>query len=158
MPTLLKDFATAIVAVVEAETTATITAQLMRKHHVGALVIVDSEEKSKAIGIVSDRDIVVQLIAEELDPSVLTAGDIMSDQLITASGEMDVMDVINLMNTHHVRRIIVTDSADRLIGIVTMEDILEFLAQEFATFAQVMTGMREHEFHKAAVAGKSYLN
>jgi CBS domain-containing protein len=158
MPTLLKDFATSIVAVVEPETTALIAAQLMRNHHVGALVVVDAEEKSKAIGIVSDRDIVTQLIAEELDPSVLTAGDIMSDQLVTASGDMDAMDVIKLMNTHHVRRIIVSDSADRLVGIVTMEDILEFLAQELATFAQGMTSIREHEFHHSGESGKNYLN
>ncbi len=158
MPTLLKDFATSIVAVVEPETTALVAAQLMRNHHVGALVVVDVEEKSKAIGIVSDRDIVIQLIAEELDPSVLTAGDIMSDQLITASGDMDAMDVIKLMNKHHVRRIIVSDSADRLVGIVTMEDILEFLAQELATFAQGMTSIREHEFHHSGGSGRHYLN
>lgn len=158
MPTLLRDFATSIVAVVEPETTAVITAQLMRNHQVGALIVVDSEEKSKAIGIVSDRDIVIQLIAEELDPAVLTAGDIMSDQLITASEDMDAMDVIKLMNKHHVRRIIVSDKEDRLVGIVTMEDILEFLAQELATFAQGMTSIKEHEYRHPSGSTKSYLN
>lgn len=158
MPTLLKDFATSIVAVVEPETTALVVAQLMRKHHIGALVVVDAEEKSKAIGIVSDRDLILKLVAEELNPSIFTAGDIMSNNLVMANSKMDAMDVIKLMNHYHVRRVLVSDDAGRLVGIVTMEDILEFLAQELATFAQGMAGVKEREFDQIAQSRKNILN
>ena len=59
MPTRLRDFATAMVAVAETETTALVAAQLMRKHHVGALVLVDALEKAMPVGIVTDRDLIL---------------------------------------------------------------------------------------------------
>ena len=61
MSTRLKDFATAVVAVVEPETTAMVAAQLMRRHHIGALVVVDAEQKDTPVGIVTDRDLVLAL-------------------------------------------------------------------------------------------------
>ena len=90
MPTRLKDFATDAVAVVETETTALAAAKLMRKHHVGALVVVEGREESRPVGIVTDRDLVLALMAEGLDPEVFTAGDIMSVELVVAGPEMDV--------------------------------------------------------------------
>ncbi len=145
MVTRLKDFATKVVAVVEPDTSALIMAQLMRLHHVGALVVVDAEERSRAVGIVSDRDLVLELIAEELDPAVFTAGDIMSENLVIASPEMDATDAVQLMNEHQVRRVIISDDMGRLVGIVTMEDILELFAHELAMLAAGMAGARERE-------------
>lgn len=145
MATQLKDFGTAVVAVVEPETTALVVAQLMRKHHVGAMVVVDAEEKSRALGIVSDRDLVLELIAEELDPSVFTAGDIMSGNLVMAKPDMDAMDAVQLMNAHCVRRLVIEDDAGRLVGIVTMEDVLELLAHGLADLAAGMVGARNRE-------------
>lgn len=145
MATQLKDFATAVIAVVEPDTTALVVAQLMRKHHVGAMVVVDAEEKSRAVGIISDRDLVLGLIAEELDPKIFTAGDMMSNQLITASPEMDAMDAIRLMNQHKVRRLVIADKENRLVGIVTMEDLLQLLANGLADLASGLAGARERE-------------
>lgn len=145
MATQLKDFATAVVAVVEPDTSAFVVAQLMRKHHVGAMVVVDSEQKSQAVGIISDRDLVLGLIAEGLDPAVFTAGDVMSDTLITARPEMDAMDAVRLMNKHKVRRLVISDEEGRLVGIVTMEDVLELLARGLADLAAGMAGARERE-------------
>ena len=70
MPTRLKDFATAVVAVVEPETAALTVAQLMRQHHIGALVVVDAQDKTRPVGIVTDRDLVLALMAEGLDPDI----------------------------------------------------------------------------------------
>lgn len=148
MATQLKDFATAVIAVVEPDTSALVVAQLMRKHHVGAMVVVDAEEKSRAVGIISDRDLVLGLIAEELDPKIFTAGDMMSDQLITASPEMDAMDAIRLMNQHKVRRLVIADKENRLVGIVTMEDLLQLFANGLADLAAGLAGAREREIQQ----------
>lgn len=145
MGTHLKDFATSVVAVVEPETSALVVAQLMRKHHVGAMVVVDAQEKSQPIGIVSDRDLVLGLIAEGLDPDVFTAGDVMSDRLVIANPEMDAMDAVQMMNHHQVRRLVIADDEGRLVGIVTMEDVLELLAHGLADLAAGMVGARERE-------------
>ena len=145
MATQLKDFATSVVAVVEADTTAAVVAQLMRKHHVGAMVVVEAEEKSRPIGIVTDRDLVLGLMAEGLDPAVFTAGDIMSVNLVKARPEMDTMDAVHLMNVHQVRRLVIADDENRLVGIVTMEDVLALLVRELASLAAGLVGARDRE-------------
>jgi CBS domain-containing protein len=150
MPTRLKDFATASVAVAELETTALAAAKLMRKHHVGALVVVDALEKSRPVGIVTDRDLVLALMAEGLDPELFTAGDIMSLELVIASPEMDAMDAVQLMRTNRLRRLVIADDEGRLVGIVTMEDILELLTRELADLTAGIIGARDREFEQRA--------
>ena len=150
MTTRLKDFATASVAVAEPETTALAAAQLMRKHHVGALVVVDALEKNRPLGIVTDRDLVLALMAEGLDPDVFTVGDIMSVELVMASPEMDAMDAVQLMRANRLRRIVVADEAGRLVGIVTMEDLLELLTRELAALTAGVIGSRDREFEQRA--------
>ena len=150
MPTRLRDFATVMVAVAEPETTALVAAQLMRTHHVGALVVVDALEKARPLGIVTDRDLVLALMAEGLDPEIFTAGDIMSAPLVTASPEMDAMDAVRLMRNNRLRRLVIVDEAGRLTGIVTMEDLLELLTRELADLAAGVLGARDREFEQRA--------
>ncbi|MDI1238684.1 MAG: CBS domain-containing protein [Polaromonas sp.] len=150
MTTRLKDFATVVVAVVEPETSALVAAQLMRKHHVGALVVVDAAEKSRPVGILTDRDLVLALMAEGLDPEVFTAGDVMSVELVQVTPEMDAMDAVALMRRHRLRRLVIVDEAGRLTGVVTMEDILELLTRELADLAAGVIGARDREFEQSA--------
>lgn len=145
MTTQLKDFATAVVAVVEPETTALVVAQLMRKHHIGALVVVAAGEKNRPIGIVTDRDLVLELMAEGLDPAIFTAGDIMSVDLVMASPDMDAMDAVQMMRTNRLRRLVIADTAGQLVGIVTMEDVLELLTRELANLVAGLAGARDRE-------------
>lgn len=145
MASQLKDFATSMVAVVEPETPTLLVAQLMRKHHIGALVVVDAHEKTRPIGIVTDRDLVLELMAEGLDPAIFTAGDIMSVDLVTATPGMDALEAVQLMKTHRLRRLVINDDEGRLVGIVTMEDVLELLARELANLAAGLAGARDRE-------------
>jgi len=148
MPTRLKDFCSTVVAVVEPDTSALVAAQLMRRHHVGALVVVDAQEKSRPVGIITDRDLVLALMAEGLDPALFTAGDIMSVELVQAHPDMDAMDAVQLMRNNRLRRLVVADDAGRLVGIVTMEDVLELLARELAGLATGLIGARDREFEQ----------
>jgi CBS domain-containing protein len=142
----LQDLASTIVAVVEPETSALVAAQLMRRHHVGALVVVDAKEKSRPVGIVTDRDLVLALMAEGLDPAIFTAGDIMSVEPVLATLEMDLMDAIDLMRVNGLRRLIVVAEDGRLAGIATMEDLLELLTQELSALTGALRGARDREF------------
>jgi CBS domain-containing protein len=148
MPSRLKDFATASVTVVEPETTALVAAQLMRKHHIGALVVVDPDNKVRPVGILTDRDLVLALMAEGLDPALFTAGDIMSVQPVLASPEMDAMDAIELMRAHRLRRLVIVDELGQLSGIITMEDALELLTRELSNLAAAVIGSRDREFEQ----------
>lgn len=150
MRTQLKNFTTSVVAVVEPETPALIVAQLMRKHHIGALVVVDAEEKNRPVGIVTDRDLVLELMAESLDPAIFTAGDIMSVDLVKASPDMGAMDAVQLMKKHRLRRLVIEDEAGRLVGVVTMEDVLKHLASEIADFSSALAGARDREMTERA--------
>ena len=145
MAAQLKDFATAVVAVVEPETPALTVAKLMRQHHVGALVVVDAQEKARPVGIVTDRDLVLELMAEGLDPAVFTAGDIMTVDLVVATPDMDAMDAVQLMKKHRLRRLVMVDKKGHLTGIVTMEDVLGLLTRELANMAMGLTGARDRE-------------
>lgn len=145
MTSCLKNFANSIVAVVEPETSALVVAQVMRKHHVGALVVVDGTDKNRPVGIVTDRDLVLELMAEGLDPAVFTAGDIMSIDLVLANPDMDAMDAVQLMNAHQLRRLVIADEKGCLAGIVTMEDVLELLAREIADLSAGLAGAKDRE-------------
>ena len=148
MPTCLKDFATSVVAVVEPETTALVAAQLMRRHHIGALVVVDAEQKVTPVGIVTDRDLVLALMAEGLDPAMFTVGDIMSVGLVLAHPDMGAMEALKLMRVQRVRRLVVVDDVQRLVGIVSLEDLLELVARELAELAAAALGARDREFEQ----------
>lgn len=145
MSALLKDLASTTVAVIEPEATAHTVAQVMRRDHIGALVVVDAMDKNKPLGIVTDRDLVLELMAEGLDPSVFTAGDIMSVNLVLASPEMDAMQAMERMRTHRVRRLVLVDADGQLAGIVTLEDLLHFLSAELGGLASALAGAQDRE-------------
>ncbi len=148
MSTCLNDVATAVVAVVEPDTQALLAAQLMRKHHVGALVVVDAVEKARPVGIVTDRDLVLALMAEGLDPALFTVGDIMSIALVTAKPDTDVLDAVALMRDHRLRRLIVVDATGLLVGIVSLDDLLAVMSQRLLDLTQVMSRSRDREFEQ----------
>ncbi len=146
MPRPLSDLANTIVAVVEPETTALQTALLMRQHHVGALVVVDALENSRPVGIVTDRDLVLAVMAEGLDPAVFSASDIMSHDLVLARADLGLQDAIALMQERSVRRLVVVDDTGRLGAIVALEDVLEALASDLNAVVLSLRGARDREF------------
>jgi CBS domain-containing protein len=150
MSTCLNDFATAVVAVVEPDTQALVAAQLMRKHHVGALVVVDAVEKARPVGIVTDRDLVLALMAEGLDPALFTVGDIMSTQLVWAYPDTDVLGAVALMRDNRLRRLIVVDATGLLVGIVSLDDVLAVVSQSLLDLTQVTSRSRDREFEQRA--------
>jgi CBS domain-containing protein len=113
-------------------------ALLMRKSHVGDLVVVDQGSGELVpVGIVTDRDIVVSVIALGLDPSSLQVGDIMTDELLTAEEHDDVYETIERMRARGIRRVPVVSPAGGLTGIVSADDLLEFLADEMSELSRI---------------------
>lgn len=146
MSDTLGQVATSIVVTADPETTAADAARLMRRHHVGSLVVVDaSDDSGRALGIVTDRDLVLAVMAEELDPGVFTVGDLMSTDLATAPQQAGLMDAVAILRRRGLRRLIVVDEAGRVTGLVTLEDLLDALAGELGTLAQALRGARDRE-------------
>jgi CBS domain-containing protein len=123
-------------------------ALLMRKHHVGDLVVVDQpdpEHERVPVGILTDRDIVVSVIALGLDPSSLQVGDIMTDDLLTVEEHDDVYETIERMRFRGIRRVPVVNSAGGLTGIISADDLLEFLADEMSELSRISPHQQAQE-------------
>ena len=121
-------------------------AQLMRKFHVGDLVVVDEVDgKRVPVGIVTDRDMVIEIISQSLDFNEFSVGDIMSPQLISVQEKEGVLETIRLMRAKGIRRIPVVNQEGGLEGIVSADDILDLLAEEMAELAKVAPREQERE-------------
>ena len=108
-------------------------AQLMRQHHVGSVIIVESKEKINIpLGIITDRDIVVEIVAPQLDINSVTAGDVMSSGLLVAREVDGLWETLKRMRAQGVRRVPVVNDEQVLVGILTVDDVLEILANEFS--------------------------
>jgi len=121
-------------------------AKLMREYHVGDLVIVDEVEgKRVPVGIITDRDMVIGIIAHSLDINEFSVGDVMGPQLVSVQEHEGVFETIRLMRSHGIRRIPVVNQDRGLVGIVSADDILDLLAEEMNELAKVAPREQERE-------------
>lgn len=121
-------------------------AQLMRQAHVGDVLVVKKKgETLEPVGIITDRDIVVEVVAPGLDPNVITVGDIMSSHLATIEESAGVFDAIRLMTGKGIRRLPVVDGDGALVGIVTLDDLLLMMAKESFSIAMLLSNEQKNE-------------
>lgn len=106
-------------------------ARLMRSHHIGDLIVVTKSPKGNIpIGIITDRDIVMEVVADNADPQSIKVAEIMSKELVSGSEEEGIYEYIGLMRSQGIRRLPVVDKEGLLVGILSVDDILEFLGEE----------------------------
>jgi predicted transcriptional regulator len=109
----------------------------MRKHHVGDVIVVAMQNGERVpVGIITDRDIVIETIALQLQADVFKAGDIMSAPLVSVRASEGIIEALRLMRSRNIRRLPVVTDAGGLYGIVTADDVLNLLAMELS----LMTG------------------
>jgi len=111
-------------------------AQLMREKHVGYLVVVELNPLARPVGVLTDRDIVVGVIARGVDPKALCVGDIMTVKLITARESDSVEAALRKMREFGLRRLPVVNDRRELVGILALDDVLQVIAgdaQEIVT-------------------------
>lgn len=121
-------------------------AQLMRQNHVGDVVVIEeSMGRRFPIGIVTDRDIVTSVLALELDPTIFSAGDLVSRPIVTVPENMDAFEVMQAMRKHGIRRMPVVDPAGALVGIVSSDDLLQLLAEGLGDMAWLISREQREE-------------
>lgn len=121
-------------------------AKLLREFHVGSVVVVEDVAGGvKPVGILTDRDLVVEILAAELDPATVSVGDIMSYELCTVGEEDGLWDVLQKMQSKGVRRVPVVNAEGLLAGILTSDDLLELLASELGQLVKVIGRERQRE-------------
>ncbi len=125
-------------------------ARLMRKHHVGCLVIVedDAEGNKIPIGMLTDRDIAISVVALALDPAIITVNEIMSDIALCVRESAGIAETVALMRARGVRRLPVINAGGALTGLVATDDLLALLAEELSGLAECTALERKHEQQK----------
>jgi CBS domain-containing protein len=120
-------------------------AKLMRQHHTGDLIVIDSVGDNSPIGILTDRDIVIEVLAQGRDPAQTVVGDVMSGNLVIASEAEDITVAIERMRQHGVRRLPVVDARDALKGIVTLDDLFKVHVEQASALLAVIAKEQSHE-------------
>jgi CBS domain-containing protein len=129
------------------ETSVAQAAKLMRHHHVGDVVVIDRADAQRMpIGIITDRDIVVEVVALGVDANTVTLGDLMSwGQLVTVQETDTYAATLRLMHNKGVRRIPVVNAAGVLVGIVSIDDMLPQFVGELSELAELAARGRKRE-------------
>ena len=123
-------------------------AQLMRKFHVSYVVVVENKGmQCIPLGIVTDKDIVIKAISTELDPEVITIGDIMISPLHMVSHEADLENALDIMVTQGVRHLPVIDQAGRLLGVLNVDDLLVKITALLSRFTSLITNENVNELN-----------
>ncbi len=134
------------VVVVEKSESISAVINLMRSFHVGDVVVVEQKGDARVpVGIFTDRDVVIELLAEDIDFDSVSIGDVMSFELVTVSQDAGLLDAIKLMRSKGIRRIPVTNEQGGLIGILTVDDILALLAEQLGDIVGLISNEQYRE-------------
>lgn len=128
------------------QTTVLEAASLMRHKHVGDLVVLSNDAEDRIpLGIITDRDIVLEVLGAGRDPAKTIVGDIIRRPVVLVNQNDDAGQVLDQMQTHGVRRIPVVDHQGRLSGIITADDLFKSLAADANRLAETITRQQKHE-------------
>jgi CBS domain-containing protein len=100
-------------------------ATLMRERHVGFLsVFTDNDPLRKPVGVLTDRDVVLQVMAKDIDPHAVTVRDVMTLQPMIAGENDEIMDLVQAMRLSGIRRVPVVDARGALSGVIALDDLI----------------------------------
>ncbi len=121
-------------------------AKLMRTHHVGSVVVVDETvDGVRPIGIITDRDLVIEVLAQEVPLEAVSLADIMTPDPIIAREDDTIWDTLRRMRDKGVRRSPVVNTRGLLVGLVSVDDMLDLLAEELTDLVKLINQEQKHE-------------
>lgn len=125
-------------------------ARLMREHHVGCLVVVDRKEgQTRPVGILTDRDLVIEIIARNVPVDSVNVGDVMTHALLRVSENDSILEVAQRMRCRGVRRVpVITETTGELLGLIAQDDILRLLSSELSHLTAIFQRESEQEQQK----------
>jgi CBS domain-containing protein len=119
---------------------------LMRTYHVGSVVVVDEDQGRRLpVGLLTDRDIVIELLAKDVELDKVSVGDVMSNGILTAGEEDDILETIQLIRSKGVRRLPVVDKEGGLVGIVTVDDLIDLVAEQLTDLSRLIANEQGRE-------------
>lgn len=121
-------------------------AKLMRQKHVGDVVVVsDPELERTPVGVVTDRDLTVEVLSCGRDATTVTASELARGPVVIAKESEDLRVVVGRMRFHGVRRIPIVDDRNSLVGIVTFDDVLQALLSDMQSVVDSEVEAHRHE-------------
>ena len=137
---------TRTVTVAFRNTTVGEAARLMRDNNAGCLVVVDEVQGLRiVVGLLTDRDIVTDIIAAEVNPDTLRVEDVMTTELVTARETDSLIDLLRSMRRKAVRRIPVVGARAELVGLVTLDDLLDIVSEELVLLVGAIDSQSQRE-------------
>jgi CBS domain-containing protein len=119
---------------------------LMRQYHVGTVVVVEETgDKPKPVGILTDRDILIEILAEDVELDAVTIGDVMSYEIVTVMDDSPLLDAVSIMKDKGVRRLPVVNHTGGLEGILSVDDVIDLLAEELSNIAKLISKEQHQE-------------
>ena len=124
------------VVTVPPSTSVTEAATIMREENIGCLVVVDVDKK--LLGIITDRDIVMSVVANGKSPLEVLVGDVMTDELITVQENESIFEILRVLGKNSIRRVPVLKGG-RLVGIVSVDDLIVLVVTELSNLASALS-------------------
>ena len=139
------DMSPPILATIDETAPLTDAARMMREKGVGDVLIVRvGDSGTRPVGVVTDRDIVVHAIACDLNPEELTVADLCTREPVMVDADADLAEITAAMNTHGVRRVLVTRESE-IAGVVTLDNVIDAMAQITTNLSEMLTRQLENE-------------
>ena len=144
----ISHFCTRDVVTVAPHTSVVEACALMRKHHVGAVVVVEETASGKRpLGVLTDRDIAVEVVALGLAPESLKVSEVVQRDVTTIREDAGYAETVRLMSINGVRRMPVVDQRGNLVGIITVDYVLRQIAAPLVALSDLVA--RERHFEQA---------
>ena len=133
-----------VIATASPDETIRVAARRMADFDVGSLVVLDVGGKHQAVGIVTDRDIAVRCVAAKRDPDHTRIGDVMTTPVQMVNERIPLEEAVTRMGNSATRRLVVTGDGDRVVGLLSLDDVLDVLVQEVGAMGRLLTRQRPH--------------
>ncbi len=115
----------------------TTVAQLMQSENIGSIPVIENKQNQKLVGIVTDRDLALKIVAKGLDAKSTKVETVMTRQVVTCRAEDDLQKALDAMAEHQLRRIPIVDNDNKIVGIIAQADVATRVNQPEKTATMV---------------------
>jgi CBS domain-containing protein len=138
-----------VAVTIQRQATVEDAARLMRSQYIGNVIVVDPSDTRKPIGIITDRDVAINVVAQGMAPGNTPVGSVMSTPLLTVQEDEELMSVLEKMSARGVRRAPVVDRSGCLAGVISVDDLVPLLARELGKIGVLIRRDQAAEIQKS---------
>jgi CBS domain-containing protein len=128
-------------------------AELMKNENIGSIPVIENEQSQVLVGIVTDRDLALKIVAGALDAKSTTVETVMTHKVVTCHADDDLQKALEAMAEHQLRRIPVVDNDNKIVGIIAQADVATRVDEPEKTGAMVKEISQDQPFAKDSLGG-----